>query len=161
MSIRTVSRRHRSRADEGFTLLECLIALVVLSIGIMGYMSVHYQRINGRLFSKRMHEAVVAANDRAEETLAADYEDIENLAGSAYFKEGESGVDPSEYDSGAAMANTLTVSQWTHVTGNPNAEIRNMKTLSMTTQWKEKDHVRSTSLHTYVRSGRESTPSGE
>lgn len=140
----------------GFTLLETLIALVILSIGLMGYMSVHYQSINGRLFSKRMNEAVVAANHRTEVLLSEDYEEIENHAASptAYYKEGGNEAEPSDYEAGAAHQSTLTVTRWSGVTGNPNAELGNLKTLSMTTQWKEKEKVRSTNLHTWVRNGR-------
>jgi len=146
--------------NAGFTLLEGLIAMVVLSIGVLGYMSVHYQSINGRLFSKRMHEAVMAANDGAEQLLSGDYE---NLSGAAtvYRTEGGNEADSSDYDNGAAHRIDWSIAQWNNVTANPNSEIRNLKTLSMSTQWKERDTVRSTNMHTWVRNGRTGDSEGE
>jgi len=144
----------------GFTLRECLIALVVLTIGIMGYMSVHYQSINGRLFSKRMQEALMSGNTNTEEMITGDFED---LAGTdtVYHKEGGNEADATDYDNGAGHEIIRSVSEWVNVTDNPNAEIRAMKTLSLTMRWKERDTVRSADVNTWVRGGRAGDSEGD
>lgn len=65
--MRTVTHRPRQR---GFTLLESLIALVVLSVGMLGIASLHVEGLrNGRTASLRT-KAVSHATDMAEKMRA-------------------------------------------------------------------------------------------
>ncbi len=146
--------------EYGFSLLEALIAMVVLSIGIMGYMSVHYHSINGRLFSKRMHEAVMTGNTNAEEMISGDFQQLSGTD-TVYKKEGGIDANSSDYNNGAAHEIIRSVANWDNVTDNPNAEIGALKTLTLSMRWKERDTVRSTRVSTWVRGGRTGDSEGE
>lgn len=52
--------------NRGFTLLEVLIALVVLSVGVLGIAAMHIVSIRGNFFSHYLTEASYTAQDRLE-----------------------------------------------------------------------------------------------
>jgi len=130
--------------------------MVVLSIGILGYMSMHYQSINGRLFSKRMHEAVMATNDQAESLFSSDYQTLDGESAPEYRVHGGLEATVEDYDNGSAQQLTWTVREWgNNVSSSDYAEIRRLRTVSLEVQSKDKQQVRSNHAHTWVRCGKE------
>ncbi len=62
--------------NPGFTLLEVLITIVILSVGLLGMAALAAGTINGNAFSKNLSTAITLAQDKMEEIWEQDYSDI-------------------------------------------------------------------------------------
>jgi type IV pilus assembly protein PilV len=62
--------------EEGFTLIEIMIALVVMSIGLTALAAVQISAIRGNAFSKRMTTAVSIADEKIEQIKSIQYANI-------------------------------------------------------------------------------------
>jgi type IV pilus assembly protein PilV len=62
--------------EEGFTLIEIMIALVVMSIGLTALAAVQISAIRGNAFSKRMTTAVSIADEKIEQIKSIPYANI-------------------------------------------------------------------------------------
>lgn len=58
--------RRRARSRDGFTVIEVLIALVVLGAGIAGILSIQMTALRATAYSRHAAEAAVLAEDRLE-----------------------------------------------------------------------------------------------
>jgi type IV pilus assembly protein PilV len=65
-SIRSASRRRGSRPQDGFTVLEVLIALTILLIGIAGLLSMQLTAMRATSFSRHATEASMLGEDKME-----------------------------------------------------------------------------------------------
>ncbi len=144
---------NRRKREQGFTLLEALIGVLLLSVGILGFMAIQYQSINGRLFSKRMNEAVLSGSSAVEERLTEDFTQM-NGSGTAYRKDGGFEATEQDYLDGKAHEISWDIKGWSSLTTNPNAELGKMKTLSVVTNWLEKEETRITQVATWARGGK-------
>src|SRR5262245_5532251 len=61
--------------EKGFTLIEVLVAIVVLSVGLLGLERVHIAAIQANTIARRLTQATTLAQDRAEQLLALSYND--------------------------------------------------------------------------------------
>jgi type IV pilus assembly protein PilV len=61
--------------DKGFTLSEVLVAIVVLSLGLLGLESMHIAAIQVNSIASRLTQGTTLAQDRAEQLLALPYDD--------------------------------------------------------------------------------------
>ncbi len=61
--------------DQGFTLIEALVAIVVLTIGILAVYSMQIASVKGNATASRLTSASSLAADRVERILVLDYED--------------------------------------------------------------------------------------
>lgn len=104
----TVSGLHNHK---GFTLVEIMVAIGILSIALLGLVSVTVMVIKGNTFSKTMTTATTLANDKMEELKKTNY------AGLA------SGTDTKE---------TIYTRTWTVTQASPAA---GMKTVDVVVQW--------------------------
>jgi len=77
----TVSRSNDN--DHGFTLIEVLIAIVILSIGLLGMASLTVGIINGNKFSNELTTATTLAQDKMEDIRRQDYSDVADEAKAA------------------------------------------------------------------------------
>ena len=140
--------------EKGFTLLEALIAMVILAIGVLGFMAVHYQSVQGRLLSKNLNEAILAGNAYNERMISRGFEAVVG-PDTAYQKNGGSDADSGDYSSHKANVVNRTTFNWDNNTTsqNPNTEIRQIRTLTLDVQWKKKgdSETGSTGLHTFLR----------
>ena len=66
---------HRKN-DNGFTLLEVLIAIVILSIGLLGMASLTVGIINGNKFSKDVTTATTLAQEKMEDVRRVGYTSV-------------------------------------------------------------------------------------
>ena len=62
--------------EEGFTLIEIMITLVILSIGLVALAGLQISAIKGNAFSKRMTSAVSIANQKLEQLKDTAYANI-------------------------------------------------------------------------------------
>jgi len=72
-------KRHRYNKkdrENGFTLIEVLIAIVILSVGLLGMAALTVGIINGNAFSNRVSTATTLAQDKMEEIWEQDYSDV-------------------------------------------------------------------------------------
>jgi type II secretory pathway pseudopilin PulG len=63
------------RRDRGFTILESFIALVVLSVGMLGLLALTSVGVRANYFGRRMAQAEELAHDLAEQVAHWDYSD--------------------------------------------------------------------------------------
>lgn len=54
-------------SEEGFTLLEVMIALMILSVGILGFMKLQIASIQGNAFGIEMTQATITGQEKMEE----------------------------------------------------------------------------------------------
>lgn len=66
--------------DNGFTLIEAMIALVVLLVGILGVMGMQYYAITGNTSSREMRIATSAAHEAIEQLKSIPYAGLTNGA---------------------------------------------------------------------------------
>jgi type IV pilus assembly protein PilV len=63
------------KMEKGFTLSEVLVALVVLSLGLLGLERMHIAAIQTNAIASRLTQATTLAQDRAELLMALPYND--------------------------------------------------------------------------------------
>lgn len=111
----------RMQETKGFTLIEVLIAVLLLGIGLISMASLAATVINGNASSSRLTTATTLAEDKLEEIQRRGYANAENSAGT------ESSV--SGYTS---FSRTTTVTAGSPGTG--------MKTATVTVSWDSGSH---------------------
>jgi prepilin-type N-terminal cleavage/methylation domain-containing protein len=60
--------------EKGFTLSEALVAIVVLSLGLLGLERMHIAAIQVNTIASRLTQATTLAQDRAEQLMALPYD---------------------------------------------------------------------------------------
>jgi type IV pilus assembly protein PilV len=104
------------KSEEGFTLIEIMIALVVLSIGLIALAGLQMSAMRGNTLSKRMTTAVSIANARIEQIKNMPYANIQS----------ESSTQITE--SNMTFTRQVTVSN--------DIPVANTKTVNVTVTWK-------------------------
>jgi type IV pilus assembly protein PilV len=128
--------RHKAMGDDrGFTLLEVLVTLVILSVGLLGTLGLTTGVIRGNFFSKNLTSATAVAQTQLE---AAQREGYANVTATKF---------PATVEvvsmGGVNFNRTTTISNDT-----PAA---NMKTVSVTVNWYEANNTqRSITLQTIL-----------
>jgi type IV pilus assembly protein PilV len=109
--------------EEGFTLIEIMIALVVMSIGLTALAAVQISAIRGNAFSKRMTTAVSIADGKMEQ--------IKNGSYASIISESATQVTQSNMN----FTRQVTVTN--------NSPLANTKTVNVTVSWSEgsKSHM--------------------
>ncbi len=109
----------RMAASPGFSLIEVMIALVVLAAGLLGLMAMQVVSIRGNVFSTEMTYASFLAQKEFEELRDMDYDSVVN----------DTKIIPaSELTKGVAYTITRTVSD--------NTPTDDMKTVELEIKWK-------------------------
>jgi type IV pilus assembly protein PilV len=103
--------------EEGFTLIEIMIALVVMSIGLTALAAVQISAIRGNAFSKRMTTAVSIADGKMEQ--------IKNGSYASIISESATQVTQSNMN----FTRQVTVTN--------NSPLANTKTVNVTVSWSE------------------------
>jgi type IV pilus modification protein PilV len=67
--------------EAGFTLMEVLVAVAILTVGLLAVGAMQTSAINGNLYAYRTSEAVTLAQDRMEQLLFMPYADAALNAG--------------------------------------------------------------------------------
>lgn len=112
------------KESRGFTLIEMMIALFILSVGILGLLAVHATTTKTNFKANRMTVAATENSDRQEKLLAGGYDDAAFSPGAA-----------------APIVDGRYTITWTvSAAGVP---IPNVKTVTIKTAWKENGQDRS------------------
>lgn len=76
-AIRSISRQRANdmESEKGFTLVEVMLAVCILSIGLLAIASMHVSAIDGNSNSRRLTEAMNYTQDKLEELQTLSYSD--------------------------------------------------------------------------------------
>lgn len=69
------------RSNQGFSLMEVMIAMAIFAVGMLGVFSMQISAINGNATARRVTKDVTWAMDRAEGLLALPYSNTGDLEG--------------------------------------------------------------------------------
>ena len=116
--------------EEGFTLIEIMITLVILSIGLTALAGLQVSAIKGNTFSKRMTAAVSIANEKLEQMKDTDYANI-----------------LSESSTQITRSNMRFTRQ---VTVTNNSPLANTKTVNVTVTWSDGSNSHSVPITTII-----------
>jgi type IV pilus assembly protein PilV len=116
--------------EGGFTLVEIMIALVVLSVGLVALAGLQISAIRGNAFSKRMTTAVSIANARIEQIKSTSYANIQSES------------------STQVTASNMTFTRQVTVTNN--SPLSNTKTVNVTVTWSDGSKSHSVPITTIV-----------
>jgi len=115
------------RRERGFTLLEVLFAMAILTIGILTVASMQISSIRGNAFAGRVTEASTWAGDRLERSISLPYEDDDLSAG-----------DHTDPNPPAGYGVAWNVAE--------DAVVNNTKTIAVTAAWTDRGVQRSVSM---------------
>lgn len=73
MDLTKQNNRIKHEANNGFTLIELMIAMVVMAFGVLGYSFLQSSSLRNRLFSREMNRATIIAQDFMEQIMALPY----------------------------------------------------------------------------------------
>jgi type IV pilus assembly protein PilV len=122
---------NRVKREGGFTLIEMLIAVSILSVGLLALGSMQVSAIGGNAHSANVTDGSTLAADRLEKLLALPYTHADLSSGAH--------VDPSP-------PTGRTVS-WNIV---DNAPLANTKTITLTVQWTDHAVQKSVSMQRII-----------
>jgi len=130
----TFARNKRSSWRAGFTLIEMLVAILILTIGLLGTAGLTTQIVHGNFFSKNITSATVIAQTQLE----------------AVQNKGYAGATTTTFPSAATVSmGGVSFSRTTTIADNSPAS--NMKTIAVTVTWNESNNVaRSVTLETIL-----------
>ena len=111
--------------DQGFTLLEVLVTMVILSIGLLGTLGLTTGVIRGNFFSKNITSATAVAQSQLE----------------AVQREGYTNATTTKFPTTAQVVSMGGVNFSRVTTIANNAPAANMKTVSVTVNWYEANNT--------------------
>jgi type IV pilus modification protein PilV len=115
-----IKKSNDKNKESGFTLVELMIAVFVLSVGILAMMIMQVTSIRTNSSARRLTESAVVASDRIEKLMRVSYQEVE---------------------SGKAEAGRYTIT-WT--VSDPDDPIKNVRTIDVTVSTIEAGQERST-----------------
>ena len=113
------------RNSNGFTLIEIIVALVILTIALLGLISTTVMVVKGNSFSKTMTTATTLAKDKLEELKSTNYASLSAGSTTDYAK-----ADSTQQ--GTQTAESMYTRTWTI---NSNSPATDMKTVEVNVQW--------------------------
>ncbi|MFC1889756.1 prepilin-type N-terminal cleavage/methylation domain-containing protein [Thermodesulfobacteriota bacterium] len=120
--------KHRHHTQNGFTVVEVMVAAVVLTMGLLFLLNMQMVAVQGNAYSKDATEAIIMTKNTFEQIKRIDFDDSRLSIGehTGSIEEGE-----QEEQTGRVFNRS-----W-NVTGNTN-----MKTVTVTLSWTHKgDHA--------------------
>jgi len=120
----TGTTQRARRRERGFTILEVLIALLVVAVGILGVGGLAVTTVQGNEAAGRLTEATILAQDRIEAARAAGYDGADALAGTEAY---------GSITGHAPFSRVVAVADATPGTW--------MKTVTVTVQWEAGAHT--------------------
>jgi len=132
MSIKT-RKKNINTKPSGFTLIEVMIALVILAVGLLALMTMQIVSIRANAFSSEMTYASMLAQSRLEQIRNMSYDSVQT-------------INPDEIVS--ADATTKGISYTVRRTVATDSPAADMKTITLTVYWKGSPAGSATGEHT-------------
>ena len=128
--------RRMLNGQSGFTLIEVLIAVSILTIGLLAVASMQVSAIRGNDFSSNVTEATVLAQDKLEllSTLPYAHGDLQDQDGDFDSGLADSGAGADYSETPAAPFSRYTVS-WNVAENNP---VPDAKTIRVIVTWRDR-----------------------
>ena len=124
----------KDRREKGFTLLEVMIAIAILSFGILAVASMQTSSIYGNSMANRLTEGTGWAGNKMEELLTIPDTDAELSSGTHGPETVMSGV--SRYDVNWEVIDSV----------DPSNPLADAKLITVTVTWQDKGNPKSTQL---------------
>ncbi len=139
------------KSEDAFTLVEILVAIVILSVGLLSIASLVTTVIRGNAKSRRMTTAITLAQTKIEELKNLDYDDSkleDSNTGNNSSLTSTSSTDHSEADIDAeGGTGGIYTRIWNVADDTPST---NMKTITVIIKWEEKGKERKTAFTTII-----------
>jgi len=132
--LKIFSKKQMFDNQPGFTLLEVLIAISILTVGLLGVAQMQIMGIRGNYFSGNTTAALTLAEEKMEDLLGKSYTDAE-LAGS-----GAPGTDHNDLDNPideTGQTGGIYNRMWTVIDNTP---ITDTKTVTVSVSWDNLSH---------------------
>ena len=132
---RTNATKMRKRSkEEGFTLLEVIVAISILTFGILAVASMQASSIRGNSFASGVTEGTTWAGDQVERLMALSYDSADLDA------------DPANNPHGPVTQGRYTIN-WNIADDTP---MTNTKTINVTVTWTDQGIQKSVSLQRVI-----------
>jgi len=118
--------KHNKQNDKGFTLLEVLIAILILSVGLLGMASLTVAIINGNKFSNDLTTATTLAQDKMEDVRREGYDDVGDIG------------DPDEDEN--PITDYPQFRRITSIQGVGSPAVSGLKSITVTVSWDSNAH---------------------
>jgi len=142
---RNISTRTCKRSnEEGFTLLEIIVAISILTFGILAVASMQVSSMRGNSFAGSVTEATALAGDRLERLIALsyDHDDLRDINANGSGGLNDTGDDADDDDARVMGPVTYTVSTNLAIDTPRN----NTKTIKVIVTWMDREFQKSVSL---------------
>jgi len=152
--MRLVMMYIRNKNNRGFTMLEVMISLLVLSIGILGYTAIQFHTINGRHYAKTINNALSTGGSTMDDLRLTRFSLTPSAAPiyeySKYVDTTEE-ADATDYAEEKAYQITRTVTSWDAIGLPPKPEsyVQQLRTMHMLTEWQVKGNNYSSVLFSF------------
>lgn len=138
--MRVDQKKGRIIAEGGFTLLEVIVAVSILTFGLLAVASMQLTAIRGNYNAYNITEGTTVAQDRLEELMGKTYGDSD-LSDPGTGTDGGDGVATTHQDPSPPPGYTIS---WDVESDNP---VANSKLITITVQWQDKGVQKQTVLN--------------
>jgi hypothetical protein len=128
-----------------------LVALIVLSVGLLGYMALQFRTMSGRTFARSMNSASVAGVASVEEMNTIAFDKLDGSDTIYRSKADRSEATENDFEEGNAYKIEWEVGDFTGIAENPNLRLLELKAIHAIVRWKEKGVEHSMTLTTLQR----------
>lgn len=139
----------RIKRQEGFTILEVLVAISILTVGLLAVASMQVAGMHTNAQAKNVTEGINWAQDKLEELIALPYNDPNNLGLHDVDNDGALGLGNTGGAADYSETRGIFVIYWNVAEDTP---VTSSKTIRIIATWQDKGITKSVLLN-YIKSG--------